>query len=139
MPAALRSYPASLRITLRNTAAAYGYTLTIGSTALALTSTHETPRAGSTFLFAIGGLIAFAVLETIVHLSRVADDPTPDHAFPFAGALNFVSVAAGLGAATGIAHAVDSGAAWLLAPMGATAAYMIVVALQVAMVSAIGE
>ena len=50
-----------------------------------------------------------------------------------------MAVAAGLGAATGVAHAVPSGVAWLLAPLAATTAYLLGVALQVSAVAALGR
>ncbi len=130
------TYRGALRTTLRSTAAAYGYTLTIATTAAVLTTVHGKPQTGDLFLFIAGGLIAFAVLEGFLQAFGGAGGEEPDHAFPFAGALNFISVGAGLGATTGIAHAVHSHLAWLLAAMVATATYMLLVAVQVTLISA---
>jgi len=105
MPA---TYQGALRTTLRNTAAAYGYTLTIATSAAVLTTVRGKPRTGDLFLFVAGGLIAFVILEGLLLAFGRAGADEPDHAFPFAGALNFVSVGAGLAAATGVAHAVPS-------------------------------
>lgn len=128
-------YRAALNLTLRQTAAAYGYTLTIAATVAVLTSVRGKPGEGELFLFVAGGLTAFVALEAML-LLRPSGDARPDAAFPFAGALNFLSVMAALGAATGTAHAVHSPLAWLLAPLASTAVYMLLVAVQVAVVAA---
>lgn len=131
------AYSSALRRTLRNTAAAYGYTLTIATTIGTLNSTHGRPDAGDLFLFASGGLAAFALLEGVVSLLPSPGEDRPEQAFPLAGALNFVSVGAALGVAVGAAHAVAGAVAWLLAPGAATAVYMGAVALQVTLVDVI--
>lgn len=130
----MRSVIPALRTTLRATAAAYGYTLTIAATMGLLTSVHGSPDSGRLFLFVAGGLLAFAGLELVLLGLR---DPggSPDSGFPFAGALNVLSVGAALGAATGIAHAIDGALAWGVTPLVATAVYLTVVSLQVAIVA----
>ena len=127
-------YRAALRTTLRKTAAAYGYALTVGMSAAALSSKLGPPSTGDLFLFAGGGLSAFAALEACLLLSRDSSE-APDDAFPFAGALNVVSVAAGLGAAVGLVEVLHSGLAWFLAPLVATIAFMLGVAVQITAVS----
>ncbi len=127
-------YGAALRTTLRQTAAAYGYTLSIATTAAVLSSARGKPHTADLFLFLLGGTVAFALLEALLHVIP-QDRDAPDRALPFAGVLNLASATAGLGAGSAIAHAgVSAGAAWLLAPMGATASYLAVLALQVTLV-----
>jgi hypothetical protein len=123
------SYGGALRTTLQATAAAYGYTLTTGTTLAVLVSTHGVPRTPEGALFAFGGLIAFAALEALAVALRPTDTPSPQP-FPFSGALNVAAVAVALAAAAGLAHAVGTRAAWLLAPMASTALYMLCVAAQ---------
>ena len=130
------SYRAALRTTLRRTAAAYGYTLTIATTVAVLTTVRGTPQTPELLLFVVGGIAAFAALDGCLQALPGNEDEEPEHAFPFAGALNFVSVTAALAAATALAHSIHSALAWLLAPMAATAIYMLLVALQVAAVAA---
>ena len=55
-----RTYGAALQVTLRNTAAAYGDTLSTAATLSLLTEMSGTPDAGRLFLFAAGGIVAFA-------------------------------------------------------------------------------
>jgi hypothetical protein len=130
-------YRAGLRTTLRSSAAAYGYALTIATTAAELTTVHGKPGSGELFLFVAGGLAAFAVLETVLLTVRSPDGDAASHAFPFAGALNFIAVGAALGAAIGLTHAVGSAVAWLLSPLVATAVYLLLVAGQVTVIHAL--
>ena len=127
-------FGAALRSTLRATAAAYGYTLTISTSLGLLTSVHGSPHSGRLFLFVAGGVTGFAVLEVATMLLPT-DDSQPQSAFPFAGVLNLLSVCAGLGAAVGLAHAVHDAVGWYVTPLGATVAYLAVVALQITVVS----
>jgi hypothetical protein len=130
------TYGAALQVTLRNTAAAYGYTLSTAATLSLLTEMSGKSDAQRLFLFAVGGILAFALLEGfLAALGPSAAEP-PEQAVPFAGALNAASVAAALGMAILVAHFVRSSLAWFLAPLGTTAIYMLVVAAQVTAVAA---
>jgi hypothetical protein len=131
------TYRTGLHTTLRSTAAAYGYTLSIASTAVELTTVHSKPSSGELFLFVAGGVAGFAVLEIVLLAARPPDGDDASDAFPFAGALNFIAVAAGLGAAIGLAHAVASALAWLLSPLAATVVYLLLLAGQVTVVHAL--
>jgi hypothetical protein len=131
-----RSYGAALRVTLRNTAAAYGYTLTTAATLSLLMQMSGKPDVGKLFLFALGGILAFALLEALLPALGPAATESPEHAFPYAGALNAASVAAALAVAYLVAHFVRPPLAWFLAPLGTTAIYMVLVAVQVSAISA---
>jgi hypothetical protein len=131
------SYGAALRVTMRNTAAAYGYTLSTAATVAVLGETAGKPDTGRLFLFALGGVTAFILLEGVIGtLGKPAPQP-PEQAIPFAGALNAASVCAALGMATLIAHLVRSPLAWFLAQLGTTAIYMLVVAVEVTVAAAL--
>jgi hypothetical protein len=131
-----RTYGAALQVTLRNTAAAYGYTLSTAATLGLLTEMSGKPDASRLFLFAAGGVLAFALLEAFLAALGSSAAESPEHAFPFAGALNVASVAAALGVAALIAHFIRSSLAWFLAPLVTTAIYMLVVAGQVSAIAA---
>lgn len=127
------TYLAALKTTLRQTAAAYGYALTIASTSALLVSTQSSPSAGEVFLFALGGLAAFALLDALLEVSRARGGEDSRVAFPFAGALNFFSVFVALGLVDALVHVLQAGIVWLLAPALATAVYLTVVAIQVSL------
>jgi hypothetical protein len=131
------TYGAALRVTMRSTAAAYGYTLSTAATMGVLTEMAGKPDIGRLFLFAIGGVTAFALLEAILGALGTAAPQPPEQAFPFAGALNAASVCAALGMATLVAHFVRSPLAWFLAQMSTTAIYMLVVAVEVTIAAAV--
>jgi hypothetical protein len=130
------TYGAALQVTMRNTAAAYGYTLSMSATLSLLTELSGKPDAGRLFLFALGAVLAFALLEAVLAALRSSATDAPEQAFPYAGALNIVSVAGALGMAILITHFVRSSLAWFLAPLSTTAIYMLVVAAQVTAVAA---
>ncbi len=131
------TYGAALRVTLRNTAAAYGYTLSTAATISLLAGMEGKPDAGELFLFATGGVAAFILLEAILAALRTPARQTLEHAIPFAGALHAASVCAALGMALLVAHLVRSPVAWFLAQMATTAIYMLVVAVEIAVAAAI--
>ena len=132
------TYRGALQATMRNTAAAYGYTLSTAATIGVLTETEGKPDAGRLFLFAIGGVTAFVLLEVLLAALRTPAAPQPpEQAFPFAGALNAASVCAALGMATLVAHFVRSPLGWFLAQMSTTAIYMLLVAVEVTIAAAV--
>jgi len=131
------TYSAALRVTMRNTAAAYGYTLSTAATLGVLSETAGSPDTARLFLFAIGGVVAFVLLEALLALLGTPAPQPPEQAIPFAGALNAASVCAALGMAVLIAHLVRSSPAWFLAQMSTTAIYMLIVAVEVTVAEAI--
>ena len=70
------TYRAALRITLRRTSAAYGYTLTIATTVAALTATRGKPAGVELCLFVFGGIAAFAALDGCLQAFPVEEDKT---------------------------------------------------------------
>ncbi|MCW2933154.1 MAG: hypothetical protein JWM19_4116 [Actinomycetia bacterium] len=132
------TYETALRVTMRNTAAAYGYTLSTSATLSLLTEMTGKPDALKLFLFALGGVIAFVLLEVVLAALRTsAQQQLLEHAIPFAGALNAVSVCSALGVAVLIVHFVRSSLAWFIAQMGTTAIYMLVVAIELTVAAAV--
>jgi hypothetical protein len=125
------SYLSALKATLRRTAAAYGYALTIASASALLVSTQSSPSTADVFLFALGGLAAFTLLDAVLEVSRAAGGEDSTVAFPFAGALNFFSVFGALGLVDALVHAIHAEIVWLLAPALGTGVYLAVVAVQV--------
>jgi hypothetical protein len=131
------TYCAALRVTMRNTAAAYGYTLSTAATIGVLTEMSGKPDIERLFLFAVGGVVAFALLEVLLAALGTPAPQPPEQAIPFAGALNAASVCAALGMAILVAHFVRPSLAWFLAQMSTTAIYMLVVAVEVTVAAAI--
>ena len=122
---------------MRNTAAAYGYTLSTAATIAVLSETAGKPDTGRLFLFAIGGVTAFILLESVVGALGTPAPQPPEQAIPFAGALNAASVCAALGMATLVAHLLRSPLAWFFAQLSTTANYMLVVAVEITIAAAV--
>lgn len=135
-PTQIGRYGTALSTTLRATAAAYGYTLSIATTIGLLTATHGSPNSGRLFLFVAGGVAGFAALELAL-LVIPSNGEEVQHAIPFAGVANLVSVCAALGAATGLAHAISGTVGWFVTPLGSTIAYLALVAAQVTVVASL--
>lgn len=127
------TYRAGLAITLRSTAAAYGYTLTIATTVATLIANQGAPTMVELYLFIFGGSLAFAALELALRLVEPAVCEV-DHVYPLAGALNVVSVAGAFSAASAVAHGPDGMLAWLLAPLAASVVYFALIAAEVAII-----
>ncbi len=128
------TYRAALGTVLRGTASAYGYALTLTTSTQALTAAHGTPRALDLWLFLVGGVAAFAVLEAGLLALPGRAHGNVEHAFPLAGVLNLVAVSAGYGIATLVAHGLDGPVAWPLAAFAATAVYLTLAAAQAAVI-----
>src|SRR5258708_37408392 len=90
------TYGAALRVTMRNTAAAYGYTLSTSATLSLLTEMTGKPDALKLFLFAIGGVIAFVLLVAVFAAFRKLSVKPLVQAVPFSRGVQVVPVCSGL-------------------------------------------
>lgn len=86
-----------------------------------LTERAGKPDAARLFLFAVGGVIAFVLLEAVCWLPLDPQQSPPTRPFSSPGAFNVALVAAAFGMAALVVHLVRSSLAWFLAPMGTTA------------------
>jgi hypothetical protein len=129
-------YRSALAVVLRHTAAAYGYALTIATTTQVLASTHGSPGMLDLWLFLLGGVGAFAVLEAVLQLLPKGAGVEVDHAFPLAGVLNVVATSGGFGTGALAAHLLGGAVAWPVAAFAATTAYLAVASAQAALIGA---
>ena len=127
-------YRRSLIATVRGSAAAYGYTLSIWTSGAALMREHGQPSMGDIALFMAGGVAAFAIVALMATGgSRELPDSLPE--LLQAGTMHLISAGSALGAAMLISVYVDGGAAWPLASFSLTALYLTITAGQVAFLS----
>jgi ABC-type arginine/histidine transport system permease subunit len=97
-----------------------------------------TPSTGDLFLYAIGAVLSFTTLETI--LSRAFRQAMPQHESEVVAvgtAMNVASVVGGVASAYGVARAVGPDIAWLLAPFAAGIAYLVLEGLEVLLAEAV--
>jgi len=115
-------------------AAPYGYTLTIWSTGALLLHFRGPPHVWEVFAFVAGAIAAFAGLWMIGRGAIERSDPIPQGPErAFAGVLDLFAVGFALGAAALLAM-IASWCAWPLASLGATAVYVIIASVQLAIV-----
>jgi hypothetical protein len=113
-------------------AAPYGYTLTIWSAGALLLHFRGAPHVWEMFLFVAGAIAAFAGLWLIGRDAIELSEPVPQGPErAFAGVLDLFAVGCALGAAALLAM-IASWPAWPLASFGATAVYVIIASVQLA-------
>jgi hypothetical protein len=123
-------YKSALRATVAASAAPYGYTLTIWTTGAILSHARGIPDTAEALLLLVGAVGAYALVGGIAfgglseHLA-----PEPARAAVWGG-LQFISVGIAIAAATAVAHAVRSTAAWPIDGFLATALYLLTSASQ---------
>lgn len=116
-------YGRGVRTSLRNNAAAYGYSVTITSTFGVLSVELGTPGVGEVFLFLLGAVTAFTVVDAIVSRGfRERLRGEPPEVVALGSAFGYASAGLSVGAAVLAGAIIASGAAW---PLGSFAATMI--------------
>ncbi|HZD59042.1 MAG TPA: hypothetical protein VE439_01140 [Anaerolineae bacterium] len=121
---ALDNYRNSIKETLFSERSAYGFTLVISGSVLLVVNKYGVPAADQVFIFALGALIAFAILVffSFGGFGRPIEmEDVMRHELPW-GLIHFISVLGALGAAyltlivspRSIAAGVVSGTATLL-------------------------
>lgn len=123
----LNNYRKRLRMTVGSSAAPYGYTLAIWTSGASLMNVRGVPDMLATLAFMAGAVLGFALVGALAFGGITRHfDRSPGEASLVWGALHFFSVGAAIGAATLVAHFVQSFAAWPLGGFLATATYLLV-------------
>jgi hypothetical protein len=127
----LQAYGWGVRTALRDNATAYGFSISI-TAAYGLAAALRGPGgAAETVLFAFGAAAAF-VLVSICFLGRFRKNPMgeSDQVLTLSGGVDFLSVAATVAAAYGLAHLPDPWA-WPVTGLGTVITYLLVGGLDV--------
>jgi hypothetical protein len=122
----------------RHNALAYGYSLALTGTFGLLTILDRRPHVLDIFLFGIGGTITFTIANAAVtrgYRVRVAREPPI--VLAFGTSFGFISVSGALGAAALTAWALHGWPAWFLGPFVASAAYLLLSALELLLARAV--
>lgn len=123
-------YREALTATLAQSAAAYGYSVSIWAGGAALIHSHGAPGYWSIGLYVVGAIAAFAAVEAwATHGFRESGYAAPG--VMVAGALHFVSAGAAVVAAAVVGVVVDGNAAWPIASFSLTAVYVLLTGAQV--------
>lgn len=105
---------------------AFGFSIMVTASFGVLSAVAGSPTVGEILLFGIGAALPVAALEAVVTRGfRVPAETHPSEVAMLGTALNFASVAAGVGAALGGAETVGGGVGWPAAGFVAATVYML--------------
>jgi hypothetical protein len=111
--------------TARNTTA-FGFSLTAGGAYAALVHVHGEPSWLELYLFLIAACLGFAVVNTLsTRFFRKESPDEPEVVVSLGTSLSVFSVCGSVGIVTGIAFAFPAWAAWPVAGVAFTLAYLI--------------
>lgn len=117
----------SLTIALRGNATAFGYSVTITSSFGAVQCERGQPHYLDLLLYGVGAVVAFTALGAVASRGfRVALRDAPSVVLSLGTALSFVSVAAAITAALGVASALRGAPAWFAAAVTASLVFVLV-------------
>ena len=109
----------------RGNAIAFGFSITITGTFGILQKLIGSPTLVQIFLFGVSAAATVGVIEALVTRGfRHRPRAVPAEVRMLGTAQDFLSVAAGLGAAAGVATLLDAGGAWPLAAAAATFVFL---------------
>jgi hypothetical protein len=126
---------AALATVVASSAVPYGYTVTLWSSGALLMGSHGTPQVAEVFAFVAGALAGFGLMALVAHrtLGR-AELLDEDGDRVLAGTLNVLATGGAVGVVALIAE-IRSWEAWPLSAFAATALYLLMASLQLAVVA----
>lgn len=133
-------YVRELRLSLRNNSGAFGYSVMITCTLAMLTSIEGSPRPLHIVLFLLAAVASFAVIEVIATraFTRSLEDENTT-VIALGASLNLFSIAGAVGLAAGLGALLPVPLSWLIAPFTASATYLLVTAVEMAIARRIEE
>ncbi len=128
-----RSYRETAQAAVSVSVAPYGYTLTVWTSGAVLTHARGVPSTLDALLFMLGAVAGFAVVALLA-FGDLTSRTMPAAAQPRVwGGLHVLSIGLAIGAATVIAHVSERTIAWPLGGFTATAIYLVVLAVELAL------
>jgi hypothetical protein len=124
---ALGRYRSDLRNVVGSSASAYGYTLTVWSTASVLTHAYGLPSPPQVFSFFLGAVLGFAIVGTLAFGGVTAEFGGEGRRVRLWGSFRFASVALAVGTAWLLSTHVSSMPGWPSGSFVATMCYFGVV------------
>jgi hypothetical protein len=121
----------SMRSTVGRESTTFGFSILVTVTFGLVQSTHGSPTTLQIFLYAVGAVMSFTLLEGV--LSRGFRRPMPQHAtqtLTLGTSLNVLSVVAAMAAAWGFAEVTGPRIAWAVAPLIAGLFYLLIESLE---------
>lgn len=119
-------------------AAPYGYTVTVWTSAALLIRYHSFPGVAEIILFAAGALIGYTTVGLLVHVKLMAFSPPPAPRPVMFGMLHWFAVGIAVGAVCLLAQ-IPGWVAWPLGSLTATTVYLMCAAAELAFLTARGR
>ena len=133
-------YLQGLQSSISKNSSAFGYSLVATADFAVLSQSLSPPTHTDIFLFLIGAVAAFAVVELGAGKLMRRDAPgEPDRVVVLAGAVCIVSVTAAVAVAWGLGTLLPSAFVWPVAAFVSSAAYLLLVALEVALAAMLDD
>lgn len=122
-----------LRSTVGRESTTFGFSILVTAAFGLLQTSEGSPDVARVFLFAVGAVLSFTLLEAV--LSRGFRSPMPQHdtrVQAVGTSMNVVSVVGGLGASWVVAATMSQAIVWGLAPFVAATVYLVLESLETA-------
>lgn len=134
-------YVREVKLSLRNNAGAYGYSVMITCVLAMVSTVHSTPQPGQIFLFVLGAGASFLVVEAVATsgFRRSLKSGESTTVVALGTALSAVSISVGVGAAWIVAVLLPVTLAWFAASLAASMLYLLLSALEMGFARRIEE
>ena len=126
-----KNYRDNLRIAVGSSAAPYGYTLATWTTGAVIVHAHGLPDTLDALLFMVGAVLGFAFVGALAFGGLRARYTTRKREAARWRSFDFPSVGLAIGATWLVSYAVPNDLAWPLGAFSSTAAYLLVMGLEV--------
>lgn len=140
-PRDLGLYVRELRLSLRNNAGAYGFSVMITSVMATLSAISEPPDVVEVILFFLGAIACFAIVEVCATrgFTRSLDDTEGSTVIALGSSLHLASIAGAVGLAAGAGHVLPAPLPWLVGPFLASLTYLLVTVAEMAIARRVQE
>jgi hypothetical protein len=130
LPSGVHVYLIGLSTSITGNVPAYGYSILISSALAAVAAEHGAPHVLEAFLYLVGATIGFSLLGALGALAFEEEKIGRDEPITVlvGGAMSIFSTSGGFGLALLIAYLMGGWAVWLVAPLFATVAYVVLLA-----------
>jgi len=133
-------YRRGLTTSVIGNASAFGFSVMITASFGMLEHFHENPAPGEVALFALGAVVAIALIEAVTSRGfRRRPASHPEEVIMLGTAANAVSVAVALAMVYGAGRLVPAPAVWVVAPLLAAGVYVLVEAAELAVAEGVQE
>jgi F0F1-type ATP synthase membrane subunit c/vacuolar-type H+-ATPase subunit K len=139
LPKGFHAYFAGLAISITGNVPAYGYSIVVTSAFGVVAAEHQAPSVFRIFLFLLGATAGFSVLGALGALAFEEEEIGAEGPVTLlvGGAMSIFSTSGGFGLALLIAYLLGGWVVWLVAPLCATVAYVLLLAAEMGLADAL--